>query len=90
MQVSVGAVGLLALALVPALTSYVGNVDLAHSAQSAAHALNAAGSDTTPGIANDPIEPALPDPRRDGQALVVEELVQRAQRHVMSRGDEGR
>jgi hypothetical protein len=36
------------------------------------------------------LQPPLPDPARDGQALIVEELVQGAQGNVMGSGDHGR
>ena len=36
------------------------------------------------------LQPPLPDPARDGQAFIVEELVQRAQGNVMGGGDHGR
>ncbi len=34
------------------------------------------------------LQPALPDPARDGQSLVVKELMQGAQRDVMGSGDD--
>jgi hypothetical protein len=36
------------------------------------------------------LQPSLPDPARDSQALIVEELVQGAQGNVMGSGDHGR
>lgn len=54
---AISLVGLAAL-LVPALTSYVHQADLAHAAEAAAVALSGS-PDSAPGMQGDPIEPAL-------------------------------